>query len=198
MIIFQSEMKYVNWVSPELDEYLHSFFNRDCLKNGIEEFIKYWYGENPILMPDIPKLDNSEELAKAEHPVHANNYIRKYENWGEIPTVDKLIRNHANFLHIPIETYHTRCELIVLIQFLDDYALCVVNDMTSTELVCEPPMHELTGAQWSTYRCDDSFKYMKYNPLCFVNLKSQLILRSFDNDDEERRLTIIVNANTVC
>lgn len=196
MIIFVIKMKYINWINPELADYMHSFFSEDFIKTDKEEFIKHWYGVEIMLDPYVPTLDKSEKLARAEYPSHANKYIRKYVHWDQIPTVDKLIRNHANFLHIPIETYHTKCELIVLMQFLDDYALCFVKHMLSTELVCAPPMHEFTGVQWSTYRtCDNSFEYMKYNPLCFVNLKSRLIK---ERNEDEHTLTIFVNANTVC
>ena len=126
----------------------------------------------------------------AQKLVHGGNYelpptSEKINSISDIPSLAQIANNHFKlYLNVDINFFSTTCKLKPLLIRDDNIALVLVYELTSIEMICEPPYHELDGLTLTTSNTHP-FTNSKYMSLCVVNLNNKYIQKGVYNNFDE-------------
>lgn len=104
---------------------------------------------------------------------------------SDLPSLAQIVNNHFKFyLNLDIDFFSSISKFKPLLIRDDNIALVLIYDITSEEMICEPPYHELPGLKLTTINTHP-FTNSKYMSLCIVDLDNKYIHKGFyDNFDE--------------
>lgn len=186
--------------APELcrgndDDFLYEFENysytserkiNDICKSFINEF------EQAPFIGARFKID-------AEKMTHSGGYelpptCDSIQSIADFPSLAQIVNNHFKIhLNFDINFFSSISKFKPLLIRNDNIALVLIHDITSDQMICEPPNHELPGLRLTTINTHP-FTNSKYMSLCIVNLNNEWIKKGVYNDinefcDEENDIT---------
>lgn len=122
--------------------------------------------------------------------VHSGSYDLpstpgKLHSVSDIPHLAQIVNNHFKiYLNSDINFFSTICKFRTLLVRDDNVALVYINSISSKEMICEPPHHELDGLTLTSINTHP-FTNSKYMSLCVVDLSNKWIQKGFYDSFEE-------------
>ena len=174
---------------PKLDELNNDDFiyefekHRDDIKMNnlcnsfIEEFKQSTFtGERFEINAKKMVFGGSYELPPSYESIHTIS---------DLPSLAQIVNNHFKFyLNFDINFFSSISKFKPLLIRDDNIALVLIHDITSEEMICESPYHELPGLKLTTINTHP-FTNSKYMSLCVVDLNNKYIHEGFHDDFDE-------------
>ena len=191
-------------IQPVLDCILYDnfceVFNGSPLLDihGSNEELKQFSQKLSQQLIDID-LNNQSLTVDESNLCHSNHYLLPSNNrttinsLNELPTINQILNNHFKFFISPeyeknIHLFNIECRFNPLLVRSDGLAVVSISHIETSEVICEPPNHELPGIVLKSCPLD-VYRTNPYIPICLMNLNYYTLYDyTFDiNDDEHRR-----------
>lgn len=155
---------------------ISDYENHRKYKQQVTQFCDSFISEfaNASFSGDEYELEGSKLCIGGSYQMPRNSDIKNFE---DLPTLGQIVTNHLNlYLKDPPGFFSSNVRLHAIAIRNDGYALMYIDSIETSEMICEPPYHELPGIEFKSGDYH-SFANLRYVPFCVTKIDSEWIRR---------------------